>query len=659
VAVQTAGTAAALARFTEAEQILAREKAHYVQLVMEAAERGKIREDLAAQVVASRTELFPHLVRGGQGGTSLLSGTKAYRNFRQWRDLLRIDGKPACDRFDLLCRNYATGRREQTATAEHPFIRLVAGFYETENRLDLAHAYHLACEAVRAQRLHPEILLSESQVDYYYKHIKDRQALYLARHGEDAFRQDMCGWIDRDWSGVPPGYCWVGDHHQFDAPCRYIDDTGVVRACRPWWTVWMDNRALFFVGWVVRAGEHPDSFAIEDAFLEGTRANGNMPPSLAYTDNGKDYRSKGFADPVIIEDGGRRFEYSILQALGVRRLTALAYNARAKVIEREFREVARQFSKYWYGYLGNRPGNRPERGNEAWQHPETLPSLQEFTEALSWWLTNVYHKTSGKRSKITGGRPPCEVWAERTPLRDALTDGQLRMAMLKPYARNPLVMVGRGGRLQVDGRVYQSPELWPLTQQRVLVKIDRLDERYVYAYQPDGRLICEVRKVETVPALDDSPETRALISEKQKAVRRQLTRARAIQMQDNGGTLPSVAAPIARLQLADPTVTPSATLAAAHRLALTPTADSAGASGVPSTGRASPAAESAPRTQVDPDIDRATQKALFGAAAKETAHDTLAPTDAAGAADTTAAAPEQAGTGADAVLQDVLARIGL
>jgi hypothetical protein len=477
-------------------------------------------------------------------GFAALPATVAYNTYRNWRDdLAARDGRLDPANWRRLLPGYARTGRPAAATAEHPLIRLVSQYYLVEGGHDLPEALEMARMAARAHGLdHPELRLTLRQVRYFYERPEIREGVILARIGAERYRNERADWIDRDWAAVPPGHMLVGDHHVFDCAIRVWDAAaGRWVPKRPWLTAWMCNKSLYFPGWVIR-DIAPDSLAIEDAFLMACIAMGNRPPPFVYVDNGKDFKSAGlFQDVAVLADDGREFRHSIGRRLGVEPIFAIAYNARAKVIEREFGEVARRFAKYWFGYLGNRPGNRPERGDYAWEHPELLPTLGELTEAFGWWLQHMYHTRPAAGSKITGGRAPADLWAEFDGGgRIALSDQELAEAMRKPIAahgaRKPLATVGRGGRIRHGSRWYRDQALWNWIDRRVLIKAPRVaGDEAIYVYRPDGTPICRATPVEAQPALARTDGERDRLSAGMAATRKQIVHARTIK----AGLLPT------------------------------------------------------------------------------------------------------------------------
>ena len=531
----------------------AMQRMEFVRSVLAKMAAYRLTQDMAvAAVAAAESERFPDLLHAGKHGASALT----LKNFRFWFGKVKTprgsvdttmvhvlaDKTMGCGRTSVLESD--TGRE---------VLKIFARFYEHENRLGMEEAYRLTKAVARKGGMHPECIPELHTIKWHYKYKVDQVSVLQARMGRTWAENNLAGYITRDWETVEPGEIWFGDHHQFDVAIRTPDDSKKCgcRAERPWLTAWMDARSRFFIGWIIRVDEYPDSRAIEEALLDGTRKNGNRPPVVLYTDNGKDYKSKGFTRPVILDD---ETMHSIGQELGCQHVFALPYNARAKTIERAFREVAQSFARWFGSFRANCPNNRPEGAQYYYDNPEGLPSLQEFTEAFAYWVDNVFHAEFGGNSRATGGRSPQVVWDGRNPnLRPALTDRQLYFAFLKPLPQ--LRLVGRGGRIAAEGKEYQTPNLWSLIGKKVLVKVDRADSARIHVFREDGGYITEALQVRMHPVLATTDTERDALSAAMADNRRLLSHSRAMHRERTGEV--RIVAPMDRLQLSCPDVTPA------------------------------------------------------------------------------------------------------
>jgi hypothetical protein len=494
---------------------LQRERLAFCREVFGLIRRGSTQSEAVA-AAATKADRFPKLAHGGKKGRSALT----LYNYRSWMKKLgkNAAGKPDWNNGDKLADRYGTTVRE--AKGDPRFWQVFQGFYLNENRLSLPEAYRCACKVCREAGIAdvPE----EHQVRYWEKTHAPTSAVLAARYGMTWAENHLMSYIRRDWSGVAVNDVWFGDHHVLDAPCKIWDEEKQAwKATRPWLTAWLDARSLYFVGVCVRA-ESPDSVAIQIALQNGSRSAGNQLPAWVYQDNGADYLAKGLGKPFVPK--GTEYEHSVLIELGVKPIQAIPYRARAKTVERIFKEVCMRFSKRWAGYLGSRAGDRPEVAAYFWEHPEHLPTLQEISEQLMAFLDEEYHTKPQKDGKILDGKSPAEAWGARD-LAATISDRDLWFAMLRPYVGN-CPKVARGAAVSVDGKEYRNQALWPHFGRRIMIKRDVVNGAGApHAFTLDGKYICALEAIGGVAAIATTAEDRAKIGVEMKRQRHELKAA--------------------------------------------------------------------------------------------------------------------------------------
>ena len=157
------------------------------------------------------------------------------------------------------------------------------------------------------------------------------KAIYLARYGDHAWNQKYGNFINRDYSAVKAGECWVSDHRQLDQIWRMPDG----KLVRPWFTCWICFKTQKVLSWSLHA-DAPRADHVIDTFVSGVERWG--VPSSIYIDNGKDYRCLDFA-------GGRRMIKVVVDERKTRSFAdytwsyhalCYPYNAQTKPIERLF-----------------------------------------------------------------------------------------------------------------------------------------------------------------------------------------------------------------------------------------------------------------------------------------------------------------------------------
>lgn len=431
-------------------------------------------------------------------------------NARRWRAALgkHGNGRINYDNREALMPRWARGRRERAGDAF--FWEQFAGAYEHANKLSFPTAYEVAAIACRSRGITdlPKI----GQVRNWYKHPDVRLRANCARLGEEWAKNHVVGHIRRIWDDVEPNAMWVGDHHVFDCLVKMLDEaTGQWVAKRPWFTVWMDARALAILGWVVRT-ESPNHVVILEALRDAIMRNGCRCAESLHTDHGADYGIQGFTTAFTCPEAPG-VEIRSIDDLGCTVRRSNPYNARAKTVERLFGVVCGMFSKLWPSYLGNRPDARPEVASYFYAHPEELPTIEQFRAALEAWIDGFYH-TRRSHGRILAGKSPAEAWTRGTggPLLDIAT---LRLGLAVPAA---VPVVRAGGVVVADNREWQARELLPYIQSKVILRLDRVNNA-AFACNLKGELICELEQRVAVAAIargEDAELLSAQIAEQKR-----------------------------------------------------------------------------------------------------------------------------------------------
>ena len=493
---------------------LAMERLKFVRLVRARKTAGRCTDREASEYVALHHVCeFPLLRSAGHNGAPALH----YNNFLNWAR--RIHGLSDEETIlRALCDNYQRGLKVRPG--DKRFWELFHGMYLNLNRLPVTVAYSRACARMR-QEYKDIPVPSLAQVRYQVAHLAP-DMMILAREGEEAWRNRCGDFIRRDWLEVEPGECVVGDSRTFDTRVRvYDEEKQKWVAVRPTIAALMDGRSWYLAAYWITA-EPVNCQTLIDTLRLYLRATGGVPPPIVYFDNGKDYCAQGFATDFEAEG----YKHSIFRELGIRLLNSLAYNARAKTIERAFRDMMQQFDKMFPDYLGSRPGQRNQAANYYDDHPEELPSLEQFCRIFSDWLEAYHNRPKG--GEIHRGRSPREIWEARSRAgRGPLSTERLKMAFLKPEA---VRTVGRGPSVKWDNEFYYCDKLtWGA---KVLVKSDTLDHNHVMCFTLDGAFIGEARTRAAIHALAGAKDDiRAMMARQ----RRQLKEARTCIAELSGG----------------------------------------------------------------------------------------------------------------------------
>ncbi len=472
---------------------LALERKRYVELVNFARQTMHLATESACQYVAlNYTIEFPLLTVAGKNRTSALK----YSNYRVWAK--RLQSAATGKELEALADRYFMGARK--AFGDPRFWQFAKAMYLNQNRLPATQAYKLAVQKMRSVDA-AAALPTFAQFQWQLNKI-DPKILLLAREGEEALKNKYLSYIDRDWSDVVPGDLIVCDSRDFDTRCK-IYDTANSRwiAVRPHIAGLMDARSWYLASYCLSPSPINSDALINTVALYLHNTNG-VPPATAYCDNGSDYCAGGFSTPLPGTQNA-----SIFNELGIKMVNAIPYNARAKTIERMFKDMMQTFDKLFPDYLGSRPGQRTQAADYYDTHAEDLPSFEEFCKIFALWLDRMH--TTPRHGKIHQGKSPAAIWAAR-PAKPPIPAEQLQFAFLRPVA---VRQVGRGGTVVWRHRAFDSEQLFNHITKKVIIKRDLQNDDHVFVFTLDGALICEAKAKLSIKALAlDDPSARDAIS---------------------------------------------------------------------------------------------------------------------------------------------------
>ena len=499
--------------FPAEERALRDEKIAFVKAVYDLSIAAGISErDAAAAVAKRRSADFPRLAEGGKGGASALH----YSNYRNWltgtatkSGLGRLaDGSPNYANADRLLRNY--GRASAAVYGDPAFWESIKSAYLNSNAQKLAKVYRVLELKWRVE--YPGMAVpSLSQVRDYIKKRWPRRFIDLARRGENYYLQHYRSFVERDPHSLRPNEAWVADSQDCDFMIRVAsgDGRGWIPV-RPKICCIMDIKSqhVISVQLVARSdggGVAVTNEVIRNAFAMGVWRYGR--PRVFLTDNGADYTKAGFTTPVTFTPAVSKsvmYHHSIMLELDVMHLAAEPYNARAKYVERFFRELA-EYSRAARGYVGNAPENRPATA-KVWAKPENVAGLMSEQQACEFLgaFISLYHSKRSSDSKYLNGLSPDEAFAPELRFRrPAMSFEEYRRAFLLPLAE-ARVVESRGPAVRVNSRRYVAvapgrEKLWHFDGQPVMVKTDLLDSEHVYLFSLDGKYLCEARTERALP----------------------------------------------------------------------------------------------------------------------------------------------------------------
>lgn len=348
------------------------------------------------------------------------------------------------------------------------------------------------------------------------------------RYGEKYYYDNYQTYTLRDPESVSAGEVFVGDHHVFDL-FIYVFQNGKYKWVRPWVTAWMDMRSRKLVSWTVNLSPCTDE--IIAAFANAALDPAIGLPREVYLDNGRDYCSHKFGgtgnrgkkltpeqQAVLIEEG--KLTATLMDRLKINTHFAIVENARAKVIEREFRNVVEWFSKTMPTYCGRTQKERPEDLEKKLKQPDKYGmSLEEFRKVFSDWAKNVMNKQVSQGKGRENECPDQTFMRTRLPVRTA-DPSVMRLFFMR--STNPF-KIGRNGITFRGIQYYSTGTALFKRGQSVYVRYQEEDISKIWLYNTKDEFLGEVEKLEAIAGINEEPEVLAAEMERkgseQKAVK--------------------------------------------------------------------------------------------------------------------------------------------
>lgn len=374
--------------------------------------------------------------------------------------------------------------REYRTVLNNEEIKIFMGLLLHPNRLSIGKAI-----ALTKYKLHEQgqaFIPADITFRRYAKWFKDNNydKWILARDGEKALSDKVEPYIKRDASLLEVGDILIADGHKL---AFQVINPFTGKPSRATLVGFLDWKSTALVGYEIMLEENTQCIA---SALRNAIINLDMIPKIVYQDNGRAFRAKYFTDDKGFTELGFRGLYS---KLGIETVFARPYNARAKVIERFFKEFQEGFEKLLPSYVGSSVNNKPaymmrnERLHKSW-HNEYIPTIEETIKMIDIWLSfknsqpcpNVPDKTI---SEVLSGR-------KRQNIDINQLDDLMLATEVKTIQRNGIRFLNCD---YFDERLYGF-------KSKVLIKYNLFDLKSIKVFTPKGEYLCTAERVtETHP----------------------------------------------------------------------------------------------------------------------------------------------------------------
>lgn len=349
----------------------------------------------------------------------------------------------------------------------------------------------------------------------YAKWFKDNNydKWILARDGEKALSDKVEPYIKRDASLLEVGDILVADGHKL---AFQVINPFTGKPCRATLVGFLDWESTALVGYEIMLGENTQCIA---SALRNAIINLDMIPKVVYQDNGRAFRAKYFTDDKGFTELGFQGLYS---KLGIEIVFARPYNARAKVIERFFKEFQEGFEKLLPSYIGSNIANKPAymMRNEKFHkslYNEFIPTIEETIKMIDMWLNfknsqpcpNAPNKSI---AEVLEGR-------NRQNINTDSLDDLMLATEVKTIQRNGVRFLNCD---YFDERLYGF-------KSKVLIKYNLFDLTNIKVFTTKGEYLCTAERVtETHPMAKVLGDVKDYEDYKQKIVKQRQLRKKTI-----------------------------------------------------------------------------------------------------------------------------------
>jgi len=330
------------------------------------------------------------------------------------------------------------------------------------------------------------------------------------RGGPKSFYDSHSLHIERDWSAVQAGWCWIGDTRTWDVMVNY---PGFETLKRPYITMFVDARTDMPMGWHIHVTP-PSAANTLMALRDGIQRFGK--PDMLYVDNGREYRNKDFSgNPRGGNNWGKEGSEWMQSATGIldiRMKFAIARNARAKNVENFFGVCKKIIDKSFLSYFGGNSIERPEQVKELFKNKDKAISFSEFKNVMNENFLDIMPNYPCKFKRFaqdTRKKAWDYLYAQRTPMQ-TLTQEALDMI---PTLTEECAVGRNGVSISKLGVSWWAEWMPAMKGEKIIVRYNPQDLSKAWGYEKGGRIIDEMGAPHIVPALIEAlPEEERVLA---------------------------------------------------------------------------------------------------------------------------------------------------
>ena len=301
-----------------------------------------------------------------------------------------------------------------------------------------------------------------------------------AREGNKALHDKVLPYITRDVSKLDVGDVIVGDGHRLSF---FIKHPYTGKPVRPMMVAYQDWKSGGFVGFEIMLEENTQCIA---SALRNSIINLGKVPKFVYQDNGKAFKAKYFIDNGLS---------GLFTNLGIQPVYAKPYNAKAKPIERLFRELQDSCEVLLPSYSGTSIIKKPAqlKRNEKLHkilYKTNIPTLEQVTNFIKNWLIKYHYEQPCPHVK---GQTIGEVLesGKGTAVNLETLDDLMMAREIKKIYRNGILFLKNN---------YYDEALFGYKKE-VIIKYSLFNLSSIKVYKLNGEFLCEAKRIESIHPL--------------------------------------------------------------------------------------------------------------------------------------------------------------
>ncbi len=301
-----------------------------------------------------------------------------------------------------------------------------------------------------------------------------------AREGNKALHDKVLPYITRDVSKLEVGDVIVGDGHRLSF---FVKHPYSGKPVRPMMVAYQDWKSGGFVGFEIMLEENTQCIA---SALRNSIINLGKVPKFVYQDNGKAFKAKYF-----IENGLS----GLFTNLGIQPVYAKPYNAKAKPIERLFRELQDSCEVLLPSYSGTSIIKKPAqlKRNEKLHkilYKTNIPTLEQVTNFIKNWLIKYHYEQ------------PCPHVKGKT-IGEVLESGKGEGVNIETL--DDLMMIREIKKIYRNGILFLKNNYYDEAlfgyKKEVIIKYSLFNLSSIKVYKLNGEFLCEAKRVESIHPL--------------------------------------------------------------------------------------------------------------------------------------------------------------